>query len=90
MMLQYQANTKNPGNMIVTDSTHTHSGAEGSLANKRLKSYSLGTVNKKTLNMSHQYPGIGMIGIERDQSTLNDGQFLTLAKTGLLNNLNLS
>mmetsp|Transcript_5126 Transcript_5126/g.7825 ORF Transcript_5126/g.7825 Transcript_5126/m.7825 type:complete len:115 (+) Transcript_5126:1762-2106(+) len=31
-----------------------------------------------------------MMGIERDQSTLNDGQFFTLAKTGLLNNLNLS
>jgi hypothetical protein len=32
----------------------------------------------------------GMVGIDRDQSTLNDGQFFTLAKTGLLNNLNLS
>lgn len=31
-----------------------------------------------------------MVGIDRDQSTLNDGQFFTLAKTGLLNNLNLS
>jgi len=31
-----------------------------------------------------------MAGIERDQSTLNEQQFFTLAKTGLLNNLNLS
>lgn len=31
-----------------------------------------------------------MAGIEREQSTLNDQQFFTLAKTGLLNNLNLS
>ena len=31
-----------------------------------------------------------MTGIEREQSTLNDGQFFTLAKTGILSNLNLS
>ena len=47
---------------------------------------SLGTAHKKSLNMSQP----GMVGIERDQSTLNDGQFFTLAKTGLLSNLNLS
>ncbi len=50
---------------------------------------SLGTGGKpKTLNDS-QNPLV-MMGIDRDQSTLNDGQFFTLAKTGLLNNLNLS
>lgn len=59
------------------------------LKNAKSLGNSLGTANKKTLNLSHN-PGIGMVGIERDQSTLNDGQFFTLAKTGLLNNLNLS
>ena len=42
---------------------------------------SLGTANKKSLNMSN--PGIV-------DSTLNDGQFHTMAKTGMMNNLNLS
>lgn len=52
---------------------------------------SLGTANKKTLNISNKgNPGFVMIGIEREQSTLNDQQFFTMAKTGLLNNLNLS
>ena len=61
------------------------------LKNAKSLGNSLGTANKKTLNMSqHGNAGIGMTGIDRDQSTLNDGQFFTLAKTGLLNNLNLS
>lgn len=60
------------------------------LKNAKSLGNSLGTANKKTLNLSHHNPGLGMVGIDRDQSTLNDGQFFTLAKTGLLNNLNLS
>jgi len=56
------------------------------LKNTKSLGNSLGTAHKKSLNMSQP----GMVGIERDQSTLNDGQFFTLAKTGLLNNLNLS
>ena len=35
---------------------------------------SLGTANKKSLNMSQTgIAGLGMAGIDRDQSTLNDG-----------------
>jgi len=34
--------------------------------------------------------GIVSQGIDQNGSTLNDGQFFTLAKTGILNNLNLS
>lgn len=61
------------------------------LKNAKSLGNSLGTANKKTLNMSHQGgAGLAMAGIEREQSTLNDQQFFTLAKTGLLNNLNLS
>lgn len=37
MMMQYPGG-KTPANMIVTDSTHAHSDAQGSLANKRLRS----------------------------------------------------
>ena len=34
---------------------------------------SLGTANKKTLNISNKgNPGFVMVGIEREQSTLND------------------
>ena len=61
------------------------------LKNAKSLGNSLGTANKKTLNLSHQgNAGLGLAGIEREQSTLNDAQFFTLAKTGLLNNLNLS
>ena len=57
------------------------------LKNTKSLGNSLGTAHKKSLNMSQP----GMVGIERDGSTLNnEGQFFTLAKTGLLNNLNLS
>jgi len=34
--------------------------------------------------------GIVSNGIDQNGSTLNDGQYFTLAKTGILNNLNLS
>lgn len=62
------------------------------LKNAKSLGNSLGTANKKTLNISHHgNAGLaGLAGIEREQSTLNDAQFFTLAKTGLLNNLNLS
>jgi hypothetical protein len=63
------------------------------LKNAKSLGNSLGTANKKSINMSNNdkmLAGIGMVGIDRDQSTLNEGQFFTLAKTGLLNNLNLS
>ena len=61
------------------------------LKNAKSLGNSLGTANKKTLNISHGgIPGIGMIGIDRDQSTLNEAQFGTMAKTGLLKDLNLS
>lgn len=44
------------------------------LKNAKSLGNSLGTANKKTLNMSqHGNPGLGMAGIEREQSTLNDG-----------------
>lgn len=71
------------------------SGGTNDLLLKNAKSLgnSLGTANKKSLNLSNNdkmLAGIGMVGIDRDQSTLNEGQFFTLAKTGLLNNLNLS
>lgn len=70
-------------------------GNRGDLLLKNAKSLgnSLGTANKKSLNLSQNNDkilGMNTTGIERDQSTLNEGQFLTLAKTGLLNNLNLS
>ena len=61
------------------------------LQNAKSLGNSLGTANKKTLNISHQGgAGLALGGKEREQSTLNDQQFFTLAKTGLLNNLNLS
>jgi len=60
------------------------------LKNAKSLGNSLGT-NKKTLNMSQGgNMNLGLVGIDREHSTLNDGQFFTLAKTGLLNNLNLS
>ena len=61
------------------------------LKNAKSLGNSLGTAKKKTLNLSHHgNAGLGLAGIEREQSTLNDGQFFSLANTGLLNNLNLS
>ena len=47
------------------------------LKNAKSLGNSLGTANKKTLNISHQagqtgLPGLGLAGIEREQSTLND------------------
>jgi len=68
-------------------------GTNDLLKNAKSLGNSLGTANKKSLNLSNNdkmLAGIGMVGIDRDQSTLNEGQFFTLAKTGLLNNLNLS
>lgn len=71
------------------------SGGTNDMLIKNAKSLgnSLGTANKKSLNLSNNdkmLAGIGMVGIDQNQSTLNEGQFFTLAKTGLLNNLNLS
>ena len=44
------------------------------LKNAKSLGNSLGTANKKTLNISQHGNAIpGMTGIERDQSTLNDG-----------------
>jgi hypothetical protein len=34
--------------------------------------------------------GLMSAGIDQNASTLNDGPYFTLAKTGILNNLNLS
>ena len=59
------------------------------LKNAKSLGNSLGTANKKSLNLSNNDKMLAGV-IDRDQSTLNEGQFFTLAKTGLLNNLNLS
>ena len=60
------------------------------LKNAKSLGNSLGTANKKSLNISNNDKMLAGI-IDRDHSTLNEGQqFFTLAKTGLLNNLNLS
>ena len=48
------------------------------LKNAKSLGNSLGTANKKSINMSNNdkmLAGIGMVGIDRDQSTLNEGQF---------------
>lgn len=43
------------------------------LKNAKSLGNSLGTANKKTLNISHGgNAGLGLIGIDRDHSTLND------------------
>jgi len=43
------------------------------LKNAKSLGNSLGTANKKTLNLSHHgNAGLGLAGIEREQSTLND------------------
>ena len=62
------------------------------LKNAKSLGNSLGTANKKSLNISQN--GIPILsgmhgGIERENSTLNDGPLYTLAKTGMLNNLTL-
>jgi hypothetical protein len=63
------------------------------LKNAKSLGNSLGTANKKSLNISQHCDkmlnGIPN-GIDQNGSTLNDGQFFTLAKTGILSNLNLS
>lgn len=62
------------------------------LKNAKSLGNSLGTANKKSLNMSQHVDKIYTSqGIDQNASTLNDGnQYFTLAKTGVLNNLNLS
>lgn len=86
--LQLQNSVGSAGtNMMIDDNARR----DLLLQNAKSLGNSLGTANKKTLNISHQGgAGLAMAGIEREQSTLNDQQFFTLAKTGLLNNLNLS
>ena len=67
-----------------------HQHRELLLKNAKSLGNSLGTANKKSLNISNNDKMLAGI-IDRDHSTLNEGQqFFTLAKTGLLNNLNLS
>ena len=73
-------------NMQMLDETQRR---EALLKNAKSLGNSLGTANKKSLNLSNNDKMLAGI-IDRDQSTLNEGQFFTLAKTGLLNNLNLS
>jgi len=61
------------------------------LKNAKSLGNSLGTANKKSINMSNHVDKMmmGMQAIDQNQSSLNDGNFYTLAKTGVLN-LNLS
>ena len=64
---------------------------ENVLKNAKSLGNSLGTANKKSINMSSHVDKMmmGQHAIDQNQSSLNDGNFYTLAKTGVLN-LNLS
>ena len=64
----------NPSNMIFNCSQMIDENQKNLLLNNaKSLGNSLGTANKKTLNISNKgNPGFVMVGIEREQSTLND------------------
>lgn len=63
-----------PSNMIFNCSQMIDENQKNLLINNaKSLGNSLGTANKKTLNISNKgNPGFVMVGIEREQSTLND------------------